>query len=91
MDSSLIITSHNAHEADSMRAGPSEYSYPAASTPTCHPTIYGNANPLATQSITHVQPRPRFVGWGCQISYTTPTTTPDLPAGNHCVCTNSVG
>lgn len=62
VDLSLIITSHNAHEADLMRAWAERLGLPSRGYTYMSPTIYGGTEPLATQSITHVKPRPRFIG-----------------------------
>jgi len=68
VDLSLIITSHNAHEADSMRAWAARLGLPSREYTHMSPTINGGAEPLATQSITHVKPRPRFTG--CNAGHT---------------------
>lgn len=68
VDLSLIITSHNAHEADLMRAWAVRLGLPSREYAHMSPTIYGGTEPLATQSITHVKPRPRFTG--CNAGHT---------------------
>ena len=68
VDLSLIITSHNAHEADLMRAWAERLELPSREYTHMSPTIYGGSEPLATQSITHVKPRPRFTG--CNAGHT---------------------
>jgi MoaA/NifB/PqqE/SkfB family radical SAM enzyme len=68
VDLSLIITSHNAHEADLMRAWAEQLRLPSREYTHMSPTIYGGAESLATQSIAHVRPRPRFTG--CNAGHT---------------------
>jgi len=68
VDLSLIITSHNAHEADLMRAWAERLGLPSREYTHMSPTIYGGAESLATQSITHVKPRARFAG--CNAGHT---------------------
>lgn len=68
VDLSLIITSHNAHEADMMRAWAQRLGLSSREYTHMSPTIYGGAESLATQSITHVKPRPRFAG--CNAGHT---------------------
>lgn len=59
---SLIITSHNAHEADAMRAWAKQLGLSSREYTHMSPTIRGEPQPLAAQSIAHVKPRPRFTG-----------------------------
>ena len=68
VDLSLIITSHNAHEADSMRAWAERLGLPSREYTHMSPTINGDPEPLGTQSIAHVKPRPRFTG--CNAGHT---------------------
>jgi MoaA/NifB/PqqE/SkfB family radical SAM enzyme len=68
VDLSLIITSQNAHEADPMRAWAKRLGLPSREYTHMSPTIYGGAESLATQSIAHVTPRPRFTG--CNAGHT---------------------
>jgi len=68
VDLSLIITSHNAHEADSMRAWAERLGLPSREYTHMSPTISGGTEPLTTQSITHMKPRPRFTG--CNAGHT---------------------
>lgn len=65
---SLIITSHNAHEADAMRAWAHRLGLPSREYTHMSPTIDGGAESLQAQSITHVKPRPRFTG--CNAGHT---------------------
>ena len=62
VDLSLIITSHNAHETDLMRAWAARLGLPSREYTHMSPTISGGDESLATQSIGHVKPRPRFTG-----------------------------
>lgn len=68
VDLSLIITSHNAHEADQMRAWAQRLGVPTREYTHMSPTIYGGDESLATQSIAHVKPRQRFAG--CNAGHT---------------------
>lgn len=68
VDLSLIVTSRNAHEADQMRAWAERLGLASREYTHMSPTIYGGAESLASQSIAHVKPRPRFAG--CNAGHT---------------------
>jgi sulfatase maturation enzyme AslB (radical SAM superfamily) len=68
VDLSLIITSHNAHEADRMRGWADRLGLSSREYTHMSPTIYGGDESLSSQSIVHVKPRSPFVG--CNAGHT---------------------
>ncbi|MFI5745250.1 radical SAM protein [Streptomyces sp. NPDC051644] len=68
LDLALIITRHNAHEADLMRAFADRYGLPYREYTHMSPTIYGGAETLATQAPDHLADRDPFNG--CNAGHT---------------------
>ncbi|MFJ6695579.1 radical SAM protein [Streptomyces sp. NPDC091272] len=68
LDLALIITRHNAHEADQMRAFADRYALPYREYTHMSPTIYGGAETLATQAPNHLADREPFRG--CNAGHT---------------------
>ncbi|MEE1744468.1 hypothetical protein [Streptomyces sp. JV184] len=57
LDLALIITWHNAHEADRMRASADRYGLPSREYTHMSPTIYGGAAPSPPQAPDHLADR----------------------------------
>ncbi|WP_405777263.1 radical SAM protein [Streptomyces sp. NBC_00859] len=68
LDLALIITRHNVHEADLMRAFAERYGLPYSEYTHMSPTIYGGAETLATQAPDHLADREPFNG--CNAGHT---------------------
>jgi len=68
LDLALIITRHNAHEADAMRAFADRYGLPYREYTHMSPTIYGGAETLASQAPDHLADREPFRG--CNAGHT---------------------
>ncbi|MGW1096361.1 radical SAM protein [Streptomyces sp. NPDC002455] len=68
LDLALIITRHNAHEADQMRAFAGRYDLPYREYTHMSPTIYGGAETLATQAPDLLADREPFNG--CNAGHT---------------------
>ncbi|WP_405562995.1 hypothetical protein [Streptomyces sp. NBC_01180] len=64
----MIITRHNVHEADLMRAFADRYALPYREYTHTSPTIYGGAETLATQAPDHLADRKPFNG--CNAGHT---------------------
>lgn len=65
---SLIVTKHNAHEVDQMRAIAGRLNAPFHEYVNMSPTIYGGAESLPAQSATHLRKRKPFTG--CNAGHT---------------------
>jgi MoaA/NifB/PqqE/SkfB family radical SAM enzyme len=68
LDLALIITRHNAHEADQMRAFADRFGLPYREYTHMSPTIYGGAETLASQAPDHLADREPFRG--CNAGHT---------------------
>ncbi|MGP9021180.1 radical SAM protein [Streptomyces sp. BR1] len=68
LDLALIITRHNTHEADAMRALADRYGLPYREYTHMSPTIYGGAESLASQAPDHLADREPFRG--CNAGHT---------------------
>jgi uncharacterized Fe-S cluster-containing radical SAM superfamily protein len=68
LDLALIITRHNAHEADQMRAFADHYGLPYREYTHMSPTIYGGAETLTSQAPDHLGDREPFRG--CNAGHT---------------------
>ncbi|KWW98535.1 Radical SAM domain protein [Carbonactinospora thermoautotrophica] len=64
----LIITRHNAHEIDAMRAMAERLGLPYMEYTNISPTIYGGAESLPAQSVEHLRQRKPFTG--CNAGHT---------------------
>jgi len=64
----LIVTQHNAHELDAMRALAQRYDLPHHVFSNMSPTIYGGAESLPAQSREHLRKRKPFTG--CHAGHT---------------------
>lgn len=68
LELALIITRHNVHEADGMRAMADRYALPYREYTQMSPTIYGGAETLASQAPDHLADREPFRG--CNAGHT---------------------
>ncbi len=59
---SMIVTQHNAHEVDQMRALAERLGIPMDEYVNMVPTIYGGAETLLSQSVAHLRKRKPFTG-----------------------------
>ncbi|MEU0953179.1 radical SAM protein [Streptomyces niveus] len=64
----VIVSDANAHEVDAMMRLAESYGFPHHVYTSMSPTIDGEANPLAAQSLDHLQPRSVFTG--CNAGHT---------------------
>ncbi|MGH3694556.1 MAG: radical SAM protein [Pseudonocardiaceae bacterium] len=65
---SMIVTRHNAHEVDQMRAIAERLALPLDEYVNMVPTIYGGAETLPSQSVKHLRKRKMFTG--CNAGHT---------------------
>ncbi|MGH4003596.1 MAG: radical SAM protein [Pseudonocardiaceae bacterium] len=65
---SMIVTRHNAHEVDQMRAIAEQLALPLDEYVNMVPTIYGGAETLPSQSVKHLRKRKVFTG--CNAGHT---------------------
>ncbi|MGH3800787.1 MAG: radical SAM protein [Pseudonocardiaceae bacterium] len=65
---SMIVTRHNAHEVDQMRAIAEQLALPLDEYVNMVPTIYGGAETLPSQSVRHLRKRKVFTG--CNAGHT---------------------
>lgn len=65
---SMIVTKHNAHEVDQMRAIAEQLNVPFDEYVNMTPTIYGGAESLPAQSAEHLRKRKPFTG--CNAGHT---------------------
>ncbi|MGW7355036.1 radical SAM protein [Streptomyces sp. NPDC054784] len=68
LDLALIITRHNAHEADLMRTFAERHELPYREYTHMSPTLYGGAETLASQAPDHLADRAPFTG--CNAGHT---------------------
>ncbi|MGH3941216.1 MAG: radical SAM protein [Pseudonocardiaceae bacterium] len=72
---SMIVTQHNAHEVDQMRAIAERFGLPFDEYVNMVPTIYGGAETLPSQSTAHLRKRKVFTGCNAGHTFSTSTRT----------------